>query len=290
MYGDLTVRVGRSSHSRFAVAAALALLLSCAAPSSAQKSRGGKSRAGKSAAGKTPAEKSPADELARWRAERIKAAEDVKTSTREWIALKEKGLAAAELKHEQLRQLYAEGLAAKVHVDESEQSLAERRAEVEVLRRQIDDSDRVIAEVAAEAEADKLAKLEAAKAAKLQRSQSARLLRPTLGYGTNALIVRYTGTSYWTAANISGVQAFFAATFGRPLPISAHGQTATHTRLGFDHSRGVDVALHPDSAEGRALIAYLQSRGITFIAFRGAVAGSATGAHIHIGPPSGRIG
>ena len=285
MWGSLTVSVGRISRSRFAVAAALAVLLACGSQTFAQQSSAKKARAKKAPAKKVPAGETPADELARWRAELVIASEKVKTHTREWIALKEKGLAAAERKHEQLRQLAAEGLAAKAKVEESEQSLAETRAEIEVLRRQIDDSDRVIAEVAAMAEAEKLAKIEAAK---LRTAQS-RLLRPTL-YGRSALIIRHTGTSYWTAANISGVQSFFAATFGRPLPVSAHGQTATHTRLGFDHSRGVDVALHPDSAEGRALIGYLQARGISFIAFRGAVAGSATGAHIHIGPPSSRIG
>ena len=263
--------MGRISHSSFAAAAALALLLACGAGAFAQK-----------------APPSPVDELTRTRAALVESAEEVKKNTRELIALKEKELAAAERKHEQLRQLAAEGLVARVKVDESEETLAEMRASVEVLRRQIDDSDRVIAEVAAMAEAEKLAKIEARKAAKLRTSQS-RLLRPTL-YGTNALIIRHTGTSYWTAANIYGVQSFFAAAFGRPLPVSAHGQTATHTRLGFDHSRGVDVALHPDSAEGRALISYLQAHGITFIAFRGAVAGSSTGAHIHIGPPSSRIG
>jgi hypothetical protein len=263
--------VGRIRHSRFAVAAALAALLSCGAQAFAQKAPPG-----------------PLDELARARAALVASAEEVKTNTRELIALKEKQLTAAEQKHEQLRQLFAEGLVARVKVEESEQVLAEMRASVEVLRRQIDDSDRVIAEVAAMAEAEKLARIEAEKAAKLRTRQS-RLLRPTL-YGTNALIIRHAGTSYWTAANITGVQSFFAANFGRLLPVSAHGQTATHTRLGFDHSRGVDVALHPDSAEGRALISYLISRGIPFIAFRGAVSGSSTGAHIHIGPPSGRIG
>ena len=273
--------MGRISRSSFAVAAALAVLLSCGTPSSAQKKA---SRAGAKASKADAA----AEELARARAALTDAAEEVKANTRALIALKEKQLSAAARKHEQLRQLFAEGLVAKVKVDESEESLAEMRAAVEVLKRQIDDSDRVIAEVAAMAEAEKLAKIEAEKAARLRTTQS-RLLRPTL-YGTNALIIRHTGTSYWTAANISGVQSFFMGTFGRPLPISAHGQTATHTRLGFDHSRGVDVALHPDSAEGRALIAYLQSQGITFIAFRAAVAGSATGAHIHIGPPSSRIG
>lgn len=261
----------RISRTHSAVAA-LALLLSCAAQAFAQKSAA-----------------SPAGELARWRVALVESAEGVKTNTRELIALREKELTAAERKHEQLRQLSAEGLVARREVEESEQSLAEMRASVEALRRQVDDSDRVIAEVAAAEEAEKLAKIEAAKAAKLLRSQSGRLLRPTL-YGSNSLIIRHTGSAYWTAANISGVQSFFISAFGRPLPVSAHGQTATHTRLGFDHSRGVDVALHPDSAEGRALIGYLQANGITFIAFRGAVAGSSTGAHIHIGPPSSRIG
>ena len=265
--------MGRIRHSRLAVAAALALLAACGAQAFAQKAK---------------APPSPVDELARARAALVESAEDVKKNTRELIALREKQLAAAEQKHEQLRQLAAEGLMARVKVDESADALAEMRASVEVLRRQIDDSDRVIAEVAAMAEAEKLAKIEAERAAK-QRTTQSRLLRQTI-YGTNALIIRHTGTSYWTAANISGVQSFFAASFGRPLPVSAHGQTATHTRLGFDHSRGVDVALHPDSAEGRALIGYLQANGITFIAFRAAVPGSATGAHIHIGPPSGRIG
>lgn len=268
------------SHSRFAVAAAsLALVLACGPATFAQKKP----------AAKTKAADAPAEELARWRVRLVEAAEEVKASTRELIALREKELASAERKHEQLRQLLADGLVARRDVEVSEQSLEEKRASVEVLRRQIDDSDRVVAEVAAAEEAEKLARIEAAKLAKMQSAQSARLLRPTL-YGANSLIIRHTGSSYWTAANISGVQSFFISAFGRPLPVSAHGQTATHTRLGFDHSRGVDVALHPDSAEGRALINYLQANGITFIAFRGAVAGSATGAHIHIGPPSSRIG
>jgi len=48
----------------------------------------------------------------------------------------------------------------------------------------------------------------------------------------------------------------------------------------------MDVALHPDSDEGRSLMAYLRRAGIPFIAFRSAMPGSATGAHIHIGLPS----
>ena len=82
------------------------------------------------------------------------------------------------------------------------------------------------------------------------------------------------------------VQQFFSKTFGRALPTSTIGQSATHNRMGWDHRHAVDVGLHPDSNEGRALIAYLQNSGIPFIAFRKAVTGSSTGAHIHIGRPS----
>jgi len=59
--------------------------------------------------------------------------------------------------------------------------------------------------------------------------------------------------------------------------------------MGFDHRNALDVALAPDSPEGRALIEYLRGEGIPFIAYRGAVAGSSSGAHIHVGQPSPRI-
>jgi hypothetical protein len=52
----------------------------------------------------------------------------------------------------------------------------------------------------------------------------------------------------------------------------------------------MDVALSPDSSEGKALMDYLRTQGIPFIAFHYAVPGSATGAHIHVGSPSHRLG
>jgi hypothetical protein len=74
----------------------------------------------------------------------------------------------------------------------------------------------------------------------------------------------------------------------RPLPVSAYGQTALHDRLGFDHRHALDVAVHPDTSEGRALVAFLKAHGIPFIAFRTAEVGASTGAHVHIGSPSPR--
>ena len=105
---------------------------------------------------------------------------------------------------------------------------------------------------------------------------------------TNAF-VRFTGSGYWSLKDAGQIQAFFQSRFRRPLPISAFGQSGTHNRLGFDHHNAMDVAIHPDSVEGRALIAYLESRNIPFAAFRQAIPGSATGPHIHIGVRSNRF-
>ena len=74
--------------------------------------------------------------------------------------------------------------------------------------------------------------------------------------------------------------------FRQPLPVSAFGPSEAHEKMGFDHDGRVDIAPHPDTTEGRWLIAQLQIRQIPFIAFRNPLTGRATGAHIHMGLPS----
>ena len=86
----------------------------------------------------------------------------------------------------------------------------------------------------------------------------------------------------------SDIKSFFISKFGRTLPVSAFGQTRLHSRLGFDHRNGVDVALSPDSPAGQSFLTKLRGFGVPFIAFRHAVPGIATGAHIHVGKPSKR--
>ena len=102
-------------------------------------------------------------------------------------------------------------------------------------------------------------------------------------------LIRFAGGGRWSLAAVPTLERFFATRFGHPLPVSALGQTAAHDRLGFDHRNALDVAVHPDSAEGRALLDYLRAHGIPFLAFRAARSGMATGAHIHVGEPSGRL-
>ena len=85
------------------------------------------------------------------------------------------------------------------------------------------------------------------------------------------------------------IEKAFEAEFDRPLPISADGQTEVHRALGFDHRGRIDVAIDPRDREGIWLRGYLRSRKIPYYAFTSAVAGKATGAHIHIGPGSNRL-
>jgi hypothetical protein len=138
-------------------------------------------------------------------------------------------------------------------------------------RRQIEEVDRLIGEVSV---AEQTATLPPA---------------PQKSFRTTGALVRYVGVSHWALSDFDKVDAFFRLKFSRPLPVSAMGQTETHNRLGFDHRQAIDVAVHPDSLEGQALINHLRGQGISFIAIRQAIRGSATGAHIHIGLPSKRL-
>lgn len=173
----------------------------------------------------------------------------------------------------QLRILYSEGLIARIELEKAEQELTAAKARVEETREQIANSERVAAEMA--------------KAQELAKTKT--FVKPTLMPLSKTVPVLRSTAGSWSIANLGAVQQFFSTTFRKPLPTSAIGQSATHNRLGWDHRNSVDVGLHPDSAEGRALIAYLQDAGIPFLAFRAAIPGVATGPHIHIGSPSHRL-
>jgi hypothetical protein len=104
-----------------------------------------------------------------------------------------------------------------------------------------------------------------------------------------ALTEHFDGDGIFTTAQFSRIEGAFESRFGKPLPVSAVGETAVHRALGFDHRGRVDVALFPDAPEGVWLRGYLTSHHIPYFAFRQAIPGKATGAHIHIGPGSTRI-
>ena len=201
----------------------------------------------------------------------INAQTETQNASQQLLQLQEAEVEKLTVSTDQLRPLYEDGLIARVEFEKAENQLADAKAKVEETR-------------TAMANAEKLA-VEQKKAAELAKIKP---LVKTTSMSLRPAVTRSTVGS-WSLASLSSVQHFFSATFGKTLPISTIGQSATHNRMGWDHRHAVDVGIHPDSAEGKTLVAYLQSSGIPFLAFRSAIPGVSTGPHIHIGAPSHRL-
>jgi hypothetical protein len=212
----------------------------------------------------TAAAEDPA-ELDAWRGV-VQATQEYKASLERLLGFHERDVARAAELVERRREFVARGIVSRRDLQESEDRLERAQAAAEETRRQIVTAEMVIAEAAAR---------EWLAAHPPAREEPVAL-------------VRSAGAGAWSLAGAAKVQGFFARQFGRPLPVSAWGQTVVHDRLGFDHRNALDVAVHPDSREGEALMAFLKSAGIPFVAIRSLVPGRATGAHIHVGPESPR--
>jgi hypothetical protein len=100
------------------------------------------------------------------------------------------------------------------------------------------------------------------------------------------LLQHFVGSNRFDMTQFASIDRAFEGRFAHALPVSAMGETEVHRSLGFDHRNRVDVALQPELPEGVWLRNYLTAHNIPFFAFKSAVAHKATGAHIHIGPPS----
>jgi hypothetical protein len=208
-----------------------------------------------------------------------KTASDVIASTMNYRAALEKVLAiyerelARRSEQAELRQdLFERGVLSKREFEDGLKAQADAEKNVEETRRAILDTDRMLIEARM---AEALARLTPL---------------PRGSYEESPGLVRFNGPGAWSLLeDTPRLQQFFAARYGRALPISAFGQTSLHDRMGFDHRNAVDVAIHPDSPEGRALMDFLRGQGIPFIAAWGAIPGSTSGAHIHVGQPSPRM-
>ena len=168
------------------------------------------------------------------------------------------------------RQLVEQGLIARRDAETAQEALAAAESALAATHADLEQTERMVAEAAAAA---LLASLPPPK-------PGAVTVTPTL--------TRFNGPREWSLAQVASLERFFTERFHRALPVSALGQTPAHDRLGFDHRNALDVAVHPDSAEGQAVMTWLRARGVPFLAFRGPIAGEATGAHVHIGEPSPR--
>ena len=217
-----------------------------------------------------PRANSSESELARARNEVLQKMREAREGAEKLLVLHETARQRSAEEYERRRELYYQGLIARNEVLQAEHLLAEAITRVEEDKRWLAESDMALTEFA-------------------MRDELLRLPRLSVGgYSATGSLIRFNGEAAWQLPDAAKIEKFFLNTFGRALPISALGQTATHERLRFDHRNAMDVALHPDSKEGQSLLNYLRQVGIPFIAFRNAVPGAATGAHIHIGKPSPR--
>jgi hypothetical protein len=207
-----------------------------------------------------------------WAAEVVATLKVYRTSLDTLMSLREQELARAIKLREQRREFLERGIISRKEFGETEAAAERAEDKVEETRRAITAADQAMAEATT---ARALASL------------------PPLGpggYEQSVGLIRYNGPAAWSlTVDTPRLRQFFAARFGRPLPVSAFGQTPLHDRMGFDHKDALDVAVHPDSPEGRTLMDYLRAARIPFIASWGAVPGSSSGAHIHVGQPSPRI-
>lgn len=218
--------------------------------------------------------KEPQSELTKLREEFVKATNEYKASLEKLLAIYEGNVKKAEEKLTLSKKLLAEGLIARAQVDENEHALALEKQKVEETSRQMTNADAQIAGVLVETAADE------------EIAKNLALAKRTL-IRTSAF-TRYTGSGGWNLSDAWKVQRFFSDTFKKQLPIAVFGQGAIHDRWRLDHRNAMDIQLHPDGVEGRALLDFLQRNGIPYSAFRSAIPGTATGPHIHIGRPSHR--
>jgi hypothetical protein len=209
-------------------------------------------------------------ELAKMRAEVIEKMKESRASMARLLAIHEENALKLAIEYERRRMHLDRELISKSELREAELALEKTLSQMEQLKRWIIQDDIAITEATMR---DELLRLPALAVG---------------GFSETGALVRFNGGGLWSLAEAPKIEKFFAQMFGRALPVTAFGQTTTHDRLRFDHRNAMDVAVHPDSSEGRSLLSYLRQTGIPFIAFKGAMPGASTGAHIHIGQPSAR--
>jgi len=216
----------------------------------------------------------PLTELSKLREEYVKATNEYKASLGKLIPFYESDVRKAEEALEKSKKLLAEGLIPRTQVEENERALTAAKQKLAETNRQMTSADDQIAAVLVEEAADD------------EISKNLRLARQ--GLVRTSAFTRYTGAGGWNLDDAWKIQRFFSDTFHKPLPIAVFGQGAIHERWRLDHRNAMDIQLHPDGVEGRALLDFLQKNGIPYSAFRSAIPGTATGPHIHIGMPSHR--
>jgi hypothetical protein len=259
----------RASLSLVLAVATAALVLTGAPESPAQGPRPPASQPSVKPSGRVPV--GEANQLEKLAADTARALEKYRATLEPVLEIYERELARQTELAQLSQELFERGALSAEELQQSRRALAAAQKDIRDTLRDRAEADRMLTE------------------ARIAEVVRLRPLKPG-GYEETPGLVRFNGPASWSlSGDTPKLQRFFAEQFGRALPISAFGQTALHDRMGFDHRHALDVAVHPDGPEGRALMAYLRASGIPFIAAWGAIPGSSSGAHIHVGQASPRL-
>jgi hypothetical protein len=191
---------------------------------------------------------------------------------RQMIAAAQRRYDRQQKKLEQRQRLVDAGVMARGELQALEEELASRQLTLDLANSRAKLIEQIIASARREFELEQGGRMQTATSAV-----------------DSAVMVHFEGDGQISPADIRRIAEAYQREFHKPLPVSANGETNAHRALGFDHRGRVDVALNPDQKEGVWLRAYLEKNDIPYYAFRAAVPGKATGAHIHIGPGSARL-
>lgn len=151
-------------------------------------------------------------------------------TTREYVASLERMRAAYKKEADSFaemvevrRDLFERGIISRRDVEIAEELLAEANRKVQEADRWIKDANDIRQSVLGEA---------------ALHSELAKTTLPPGGYMATGVFIRLNGTAAFSLSDLPRVERFFSSRFGRPLPVSAFGQTTVHDRIGFDHRNG----------------------------------------------------
>jgi hypothetical protein len=151
-------------------------------------------------------------------------------TTREYVASLERMRAAYKKEADSFvemvevrRDLFERGIISRRDVEIAEELLAEANRKVQEADRWIKDANDIRQSVLGEA---------------ALHSELAKTTLPPGGYMATGVFIRFNGTAAFSLSDLPRVERFLSSRFGRPLPVSAFGQTTVHDRIGFDRRNG----------------------------------------------------
>jgi hypothetical protein len=149
------------------------------------------------------------------------------------VPRRERDVREAEASLDRISRLYARGLVTRPELDAAARDVGDARAQLSWTRNELRRTAMLIVEIEAR-----------------QKIASLPPLRPGQ-YDASAALIRFHGIREVSRDELALLERHVTARGGNALPVSARGQSDVHTRLGLDHRHAVDLALHPDSVEGR---------------------------------------